>query len=112
LPSKLTISIPIDELFKSESLPHVLTPACQLRLALETAPNDEIGKEKLIEYGYHIDKHIKDLKQYKFVVAAFQRHFRPSGVDSIMDVETYAILLPRKYKIKSRKSEGFLGCFI
>jgi hypothetical protein len=33
------------------------------RSTLETAPNDEIGKEKLIEYGYHIDKHIKDLKQ-------------------------------------------------
>jgi N-acetyl-anhydromuramyl-L-alanine amidase AmpD len=32
---------------------------------LETAPNDETGKEKLIEYGYYIDKHSKDIKQYK-----------------------------------------------
>jgi N-acetyl-anhydromuramyl-L-alanine amidase AmpD len=51
---------------------------------LRSSQNDDLCldfydvSKKLIEYGYHIDKHIKDLKQYKFVVAAFQRHFQES----------------------------------
>lgn len=49
-------------------------------------------QEKLRGFGYGIEVTGEYDEQTTAVIAAFQRHFRPSNFDGVMDGESYAIL--------------------
>ncbi len=67
---------------------------------IKSVPDRETVKQLLIKFGYDFNTAPKDPKLYQSIVSAFQRHFRPSKVEGVMDLETYIILsaLVKKYR--------------
>ena len=55
----------------------------------------------LNKYGYQIEPTGENDVQTRFVVRAFQMHFRPAGVSGQIDAETVAILFALNEKYRS-----------
>lgn len=63
-------------------------------------PRLAIVQRQFVDYGYGMEITGPEVGETPLIVAAFQRHFRPSEVDGKIDRETYAILraLLKKYR--------------
>jgi len=75
--------------------------AARYRLQFEKAfPDVASMQSALLTLGYLLEETGKNDTQTRFVIRAFQMHFRPSGISGVVDVETAAILfaLIEKYR--------------
>ena len=74
----------------------------------EGAPSLAVVQQALAAYGYEIEATGDNDLQTRFVVRAFQTHFRPSTMDGNVDLETASILFALLEKYRPSRLEELL----